>query len=77
MMIFCNSGCRVQLHWRVQAWALERLISFNGASGDIRLAILLLAVRLSTAMWAFGQRRFLRVGPGRQDADSTVAAAGS
>jgi hypothetical protein len=52
MMAFYNSGYRLQRLWRVQAWALERLMSFSGASGDIRLALMLLALRLSTALWA-------------------------
>jgi hypothetical protein len=73
-----------------QAWALERLISFNCAFGDVRWAIMLLALRSLIAGWAFGQRQFVqlvrnvagRAGQGAfaaeiADADSMVAAGGS
>ena len=77
--------------WVFQTWALERLIFFNCASGDIRWAIMLLALRSFTAVWVFGQRQFVllvrnvagRVGQGARfaaditDADSMVAAGGS
>jgi hypothetical protein len=42
-----------------QAWALERLISLNCASGDVRWAIMLLALRSVTVVAVFGQRQFL------------------
>jgi hypothetical protein len=40
-----------------QIWALERLITVNCASGDIRLALLALAVRSFSSLWAFGQHQ--------------------
>jgi hypothetical protein len=42
-----------------QAWALERLVAFNCGSGDIRWAILALALRWSAAAWLCGQRRLV------------------
>jgi len=74
-----------------QAWAMERLISFDCASGDLRWAIIALALRSFTAVWAFGQKQLLqsvrnvagRVGLGAclaadmNPADSMVAAGGS
>jgi hypothetical protein len=103
MMILCGLGIRGNFGplWRaqtwvfqlraVQTWALDRLISFNCASGDVRWAIMLLALRSFTAVWVFGQRQFVlsvrnaagRVGHGARfgaditDADSMVAAGGS
>jgi hypothetical protein len=103
MMILCGLGIRGNFGplWRaqtwvfqlraVQTWALERLICFNCASGDVRWAIMLLALRSFTAVWVFGQRQFVlsvrnaagRVGHGARfgaditDADSMVAAGGS
>jgi hypothetical protein len=40
-----------------QIWAIERLIYVNCASGDIRLAVLALAVRSFSPLWAFGQHQ--------------------
>ena len=71
MMILCDFGIRGNLgaSLRVQtsafqasafqAWALERLISLNCGSGDVRWAIMLLALRSVTAVAVFGQRQFL------------------
>jgi hypothetical protein len=77
--------------WRAQIWILERLISFNCASGDVRWAIIALALRSFTAVWVFGQTQFVllvRIVAGRSaqrdcfaaditDADTMVAAGGS
>jgi hypothetical protein len=74
-----------------QAWALQRLISLNWVSGDLRWAILALALRSFTPVWGFAQRQMillLRKGAGRiwqrtgfradaTDADSMVAAGAS
>jgi hypothetical protein len=40
-----------------QIWAIERLIHVNCAAGDIRLAMLALAVRSFSSLWAFGQHQ--------------------
>ena len=98
MMILCDFGIRGNFGplwrgqtWAFQTWALERLISFNCAGGDVRWAIIALALRSFTAAWVFGQRQFVllvrnvagRVGQGAcfaadiTDADSMVAAGGS
>jgi hypothetical protein len=90
MMTFYGFGFHENLNplWRVRTWALERLISFNCASGDVRWAILLLALRISSALWVSGQRRVVRWLRGRAgrrawlaadiaDADRMVAAGGS
>jgi hypothetical protein len=74
-----------------QTWALQRLISFNCAGGDVRWAIIALALRSFTVLWVFGQRQFVllvrnvagRAGQGAcfaadiTDADSMVAAGSS
>jgi hypothetical protein len=74
--------------WRIQAWILEHAISFNSPSGDVRSAIVLVALRSLSAMWAVGQRQlalWMRyrgekrawLAGGMTDADSMVAAGGS
>src|ERR1700704_2070064 len=74
-----------------QIWALQRLISFNCAGGDVRWAVIALALCSFTVLWVFGQRQFVplvrnvagRVGQGAcfaadiTDADSMVAAGSS
>jgi hypothetical protein len=74
-----------------QTWALERLIFLNCASGDMRWAIIALALRSFTAVWVFGQRQFVllvrnvagrlgqraRFAADMTDADTMVAAGGS
>jgi hypothetical protein len=45
--------------WRARVWASERLISFNGAPGDIHWAIIALALRSFAAAWLYGQKRFV------------------
>jgi hypothetical protein len=76
---------------RVQSWALERLISISCVSGDVRWALVALALGSFTAIWVFGQRQFVLLvrsvagRAGREacfaaaatDADSMVAAGGS
>jgi hypothetical protein len=75
---------------RAQTFALEHLISFHCASGDIRWALVALAVRSFNAVWVFAQEQFVllvrnvagRVGQGAfaadiTDADSMVAAGGN
>ena len=89
MMILYGCGGFQPLQ-RVQTWALERLISLNCVSGDVRWAIVALALRSFAAMWGFGRRQFallVRKASGRAgqgeclaadmiDADSMVAAGG-
>jgi hypothetical protein len=48
---------RARIFRHAQVWALERLIYVNCASGDIRLAVLALAVRSFSALWAFVQHQ--------------------
>jgi hypothetical protein len=88
MLILCDFGSSWPL-WRVQTWALERLISFH-LSGDLRWALLALALRSFTAAWAFGQGQFVLLvrsiasragkeacfGANVTDADTMVAAGG-
>jgi hypothetical protein len=70
-----------------QTWMLQRLISFNGASGDGSGAIMLLLLHVSIALLVSGQRQFAhwlqnRAGQGAcsvagmTDADRMVAAGG-
>ena len=76
MMILCELG-NYQPLWRVQTWALERLIAFHVGSGDLRWALISLALSAFTAAWALGRRRIVRLaGRGtRQAADTPLAAA--
>jgi hypothetical protein len=90
MMILCNFGSFRPL-WRVQAWAVERLISVHCGSGDFRWAIAALALRWFVGLEAFAQKQLVRLARnvmGRAwqgarfaaemtDADSMVAAGGS
>jgi hypothetical protein len=57
MMILCDLG-NFQPLCRAQAWALERLVCFHCASGDVRWAMVALALRSFTAALAFAQRQF-------------------
>ena len=58
MMILCEFGSFQPIR-RVQGWALERLISMSCVSGDVRWALVAMALRSFTAMWAFGQRHLV------------------
>jgi len=57
MMILCDLGS-LQPLCRVQAWALERLVCFHCTSGDVRWAMVALALRSFTAIWALAQQQF-------------------
>ena len=78
MMILCGFGS-FQSFCRVQTWALERLISFHVGSGDLRWAMIALALRSFGSVWALGRDQFVplarnlasRAG---QHADTMVAA---
>ena len=76
MMILCEFG-NYQPLWRIQSWALERLIAFHFGSGDLRWVLIALVLRWFGAAWAFGWRRVVqRVGgDAHRAADTTVAAA--
>ena len=76
MMILCELG-NYQPLWRVQTWALERLIALHVGSGDLRWALISLAISCFAAAWALGRRRIVRLaGKGtRQAADTPLAAA--
>ena len=68
MMILCEFG-NYQPLWRLQTWALERLIAFHVGSGDLRWAAIALALRSFSAAWAFGRRQVVLmagngIGPG-------------
>jgi hypothetical protein len=85
MIILCDLGLRENFGplWRARTWALERLISFDCASGDVRWAIVALALHSFTAAWFLLVRSLAgRVGRGAcfetemTDADSMVAAGG-
>ena len=90
MMILCNFGS-FRPFWRVQAWAVEHLISVHGASGDFRWAIAALTMRSFVALEAFAQKQLVslarnvmgrawqgaRFAAEMTDADSMVAAGGS
>jgi hypothetical protein len=53
--------------WGFRIWALQRLISIDCASGDVRWALLALVLRWFVAMERFGQAR--SIGSGRNVAD--------
>jgi hypothetical protein len=90
MMILQAFGAREGFapFWRAQTFVLTRLIAFN--SGDLRWAIVAMALRLLGAAWAFGERQFAlwarrlmrrawqgaRFAAELRDADSMVAAGG-
>jgi hypothetical protein len=44
---------------RAQTFVLEHLVSLHCASGDIRWAILALALRSSIVAWVFAQQQFV------------------
>jgi hypothetical protein len=76
MMILCDLG-NYQPLWRVQTWALERLIALHVGSGDLRWALISLALSSFAAAWALGRRRMVRLARKgtRQAADTPLAAA--
>jgi hypothetical protein len=90
MMILCNFGS-FRPFWRLQAWAVEQLISVHGAAGDFRWAIAAFAMRSFVALEALAQQQLVwlarnvmcRAWQGARfvaemtDADSMVAAGGS
>jgi hypothetical protein len=90
MMILYDFG-GFRPFWRVQAWAVEHLISVHGTPGDFRWAIAALALRSLAALEAFAQKQLIslarkvmcRAWQGAcfaadiTDADSMVAAGGS
>jgi hypothetical protein len=57
-MIIDEFGIRADFGplWQARIWALERLIFFSCASGDLRWAIIALALRSFVAVCLFGQR---------------------
>ena len=80
MMILCETG-NFQPLWRVQSWALERLVSIDCVAGDLRWAMIALALRSLRSVWALGRDQFghlVRNAASRaaRHADSTVAAGG-
>jgi hypothetical protein len=76
MMILWEFG-NYQPLWRIQTWALERLIALHVGSGDLRWALISLSLSAFAAAWALGRRRIVRLaGKGvRQAADTPLAAA--
>jgi hypothetical protein len=84
MLILCDHPIRASLSpfRHAQIWTMERLMTINCASGDIRWAMVALAVRAFSPLWAFGQHQlgsWIRRLAGRLDAthaDTMVAAGG-
>ena len=80
MMILFELG-NYQPLWRLQTWALERLIAAQLGSADLRWAMIALALNLLAAAWTVGRRRLVSPGWGRASgsenpADTMVAAGG-
>jgi hypothetical protein len=77
MVILSDDGS-FQPFWRAQSWAMERLIYVH-VSGDLRWAVLALALGSLRSVWALGRQQFVllfrraasRAG---EDADTMVAA---
>jgi hypothetical protein len=79
MMILWELGSYQPL-WRLQTWMLERLISAQLNSPDLRSSVVALALNVMAAVWAAGRRRFVpsrasEASRSRNPADSMVAAA--
>ena len=79
MMILWELG-NYQPLWRLQTWMLERLISAQLNSTDLRSSLLALALNFTAAAWTVGRRRFValraaRASRLRNPADTMVAAA--
>jgi hypothetical protein len=77
MMILSDHGS-FQPFWRTQNWAMERLIYVH-VSGDLRWAMLSLALGSLRSVWVLGRQQFVLLFRGgasraRQDADTMVAA---
>jgi hypothetical protein len=77
MMILSDDGS-FQPFWRAQNWAMERLIYVHVA-GDLRWAMLALALASLRSAWDPGRARFVRLFRGtasrdQQHADTMVAA---
>jgi hypothetical protein len=77
MMILCDNG-NFQPFWRVQSWTLEHLTSIDCVVGDLRWAMMALALRSLRSLWVLGRDQFvllLRRAASRpaRDADSMVA----
>ena len=67
-----------QPFWRAQSWAMERLIYVH-VSGDLRWAMLALAVGSLRSAWLLGRQQLVLLFRGAasrapQDADTMVAA---
>jgi hypothetical protein len=77
MMILSDDG-RFRPFWHAQTWAMERLIYVH-VSGDLRWAVMSLAVGSLRSVWVLGREQFVllfRSAASRapQDADTMVAA---
>jgi hypothetical protein len=77
MMILSDDGS-FQPFWRAQSWAMERLIYVH-VSGDLRWAMLALAVGSLRSAWVRGRQQLVLLFRGAasrapQDADTMVAA---
>ena len=90
MMILSGLGVyeSFRLFRHAESWALQRLISFNCASGDLRWAMVLLAFGSFTCAWSFARQQFTSLAQSRErrkrcfagrdaDADTMVAAGGN
>jgi hypothetical protein len=79
MMILSDDGS-FQPFWRAQNWAMERLIYVH-VSGDLRWAMLALALASLRSVWALGWQQSVLLSRGTanragEDADTMVAAGG-
>ena len=76
MMILSDDG-RFRPFWHAQTWAMERLIYVH-VSGDLRWAMLALALGSLRSVWALGWQQVVLLFRGAasraKDADTMVAA---
>ena len=77
MMILSDDGS-FRPFWHAQSWAMERLIYVH-VSGDLRWAMLALALGSLRSVWARGRQQFVLLfrstaRRASQDADTMVAA---